>query len=50
MIISDIVTACRVSYLAEAPCACKEKVKELLDYMLSVEGEDESRFDLSHDA
>lgn len=33
-----------ISYLAETPFACKEKVRELLDYMLSVEGEDEQRF------
>lgn len=32
------------SYLAETPHACREKVKELLDFMLSVEGEDELRF------
>ncbi|KAJ8433311.1 LOW QUALITY PROTEIN: hypothetical protein Cgig2_012879 [Carnegiea gigantea] len=32
-----------VLYLAEAPLACKEKVKELLGYLLSIEGEDESR-------
>ncbi|TKY53795.1 neurochondrin protein [Spatholobus suberectus] len=31
------------SYLAEAPLACKEKVQDLLGYMLSVEGEDEQR-------
>ncbi|GER51721.1 neurochondrin family protein [Striga asiatica] len=30
------------SYLAEAPCACREKIKELLGYLLSVEEEDES--------
>ncbi|XP_057550042.1 uncharacterized protein LOC130828206 isoform X1 [Amaranthus tricolor] len=30
------------SYLAEAPLACKELVKELLQYLLSVEGETES--------
>ncbi|KAL1210380.1 hypothetical protein V5N11_006711 [Cardamine amara subsp. amara] len=30
------------SYLAETPVACKEQVQDLLDYMLSVEGEDES--------
>ncbi|KAI3467982.1 hypothetical protein Pfo_024645 [Paulownia fortunei] len=40
----DLLASVRIvgSYLAEAPCACKEKVKELLGYMLSVEGEDES--------
>lgn len=32
------------SYLAQAPLACKEKVRELLEYMLSIEGEDEPRF------
>lgn len=31
------------SYLAEAPVACKEKVQDLLGYMLSLEGEDEQR-------
>ncbi|KAH6757891.1 neurochondrin family protein [Perilla frutescens var. hirtella] len=40
----DLLASVRVvgSYLAEAPSACKEKVEELLDYMLSIEGEDES--------
>ncbi|KAL0311733.1 UNVERIFIED_CONTAM: Neurochondrin [Sesamum radiatum] len=40
----DLLASVRIvgSYLAEAPCACKEKVKGLLDYMLSVEGGDES--------
>jgi hypothetical protein len=33
------------SYLAETPVACKEQVQDLLDYMLSVKGEDESRFE-----
>ncbi|KAL6534128.1 hypothetical protein OROHE_013961 [Orobanche hederae] len=39
----DILASVRIigSYLAEAPCACEEKVKEVLGYMLSVEGEDE---------
>ncbi|KAL2471873.1 neurochondrin family protein [Abeliophyllum distichum] len=39
----DLLASVRVvgSYLAEAPVACKEKIKELLGYMLSVEGEDE---------
>ncbi|XP_052729963.1 uncharacterized protein LOC108324269 isoform X4 [Vigna angularis] len=32
-----------ISYLAEAPLACKEKVQDLLGYMLSIEGEDEQR-------
>ncbi|XP_011081496.1 uncharacterized protein LOC105164540 isoform X2 [Sesamum indicum] len=40
----DLLASVRIvgSYLAEAPCACKEKVEGLLDYMLSVEGGDES--------
>ncbi|GAB4855149.1 hypothetical protein Ancab_023780 [Ancistrocladus abbreviatus] len=40
----DLLASVRVvgSYLAETPLACKEKVRELLGYMLSVEGEDES--------
>ncbi|KAL8171678.1 hypothetical protein V2J09_023482 [Rumex salicifolius] len=39
----DLLACVRVvgSYLAEAPLACKEKVNELLGYMLSVEGGDE---------
>ncbi|KAL2489543.1 neurochondrin family protein [Forsythia ovata] len=39
----DLLASIRIvgSYLAEAPVACKEKVKELLGYMLSVEGEEE---------
>ncbi|KAL3330081.1 hypothetical protein AABB24_034105 [Solanum stoloniferum] len=39
----DLLAAVRVigSYLAEAPDACKDKVIELLAYMLSIEGEDE---------
>ncbi|CAI9771476.1 unnamed protein product [Fraxinus pennsylvanica] len=39
----DLLASVRIvgSYLAEAPNACNEKVKELLSYMLSVEGEDE---------
>ncbi|XP_057986062.1 uncharacterized protein LOC110643219 [Hevea brasiliensis] len=32
------------SYLAETPDACKDKVRELLVYMLSIEADDESRF------
>ncbi|KAH7574090.1 hypothetical protein JRO89_XS03G0250400 [Xanthoceras sorbifolium] len=32
---------CESLYLAETPIACKEKVGELLEYMLSIEGEDE---------
>ncbi|KAL3650675.1 hypothetical protein CASFOL_007078 [Castilleja foliolosa] len=40
----DLLASVRIvgSYLAEAPCACREKVNELLGYMLSVEGEDEN--------
>ncbi|PKA47464.1 hypothetical protein AXF42_Ash020193 [Apostasia shenzhenica] len=40
----DLLAAVRIvgSYLAENPFACKEKVRDLLQYMLSVEGEDES--------
>ncbi|KAI9106338.1 hypothetical protein K1719_021866 [Acacia pycnantha] len=39
----DLLASVRIigSYLAEAPPACKEKVQELLGYMLSVQGEDE---------
>ncbi|KAI4341920.1 hypothetical protein MLD38_026589 [Melastoma candidum] len=39
----DLLASVRVvgSYLAEAPMACKDKVRELLPYMLSVEGNDE---------
>ncbi|XP_022143085.1 neurochondrin isoform X2 [Momordica charantia] len=39
----DILASVRVvgSYLAQTPDAWAEKVKELLDFMLSVEGEDE---------
>lgn len=39
----DLLASVRIigSYLAETPFACKEKVRELLEYMLSVEGEDE---------
>ncbi|KAK4729774.1 hypothetical protein R3W88_022762 [Solanum pinnatisectum] len=45
----DLLAAVRVigSYLAEAPDACKDKVIELLAYMLSIEGEDELRFGVS---
>ncbi|KAL8063020.1 hypothetical protein ABFX02_01G001100 [Erythranthe guttata] len=41
---NDLLASVRIvgSYLAEAPSACKEKIKELLGYMLCVEGEDES--------
>ncbi|KAK9098445.1 hypothetical protein Syun_025490 [Stephania yunnanensis] len=40
----DLLASVRLigSYLAEAPFACKEKVLNLLEYMLSVEGDDES--------
>ncbi|KAK9130530.1 hypothetical protein Sjap_011017 [Stephania japonica] len=40
----DLLASIRLigSYLAEAPLACKEKVLNLLEYMLSVEGDDES--------
>ncbi|XP_060211625.1 uncharacterized protein LOC132639160 [Lycium barbarum] len=39
----DLLGAVRVigSYLAQAPDACKDKVTQLLGYMLSIEGEDE---------
>lgn len=39
----DLLASVRIigSYLAEAPFACKEKVQELLGYMLFVQGEDE---------
>ncbi|XP_061341028.1 uncharacterized protein LOC133287430 [Gastrolobium bilobum] len=42
---NDLLASVRIigSYLAEAPFACKEKVKDLLGYLLSVEGEDEQR-------
>ncbi|XWS70464.1 hypothetical protein CRYUN_Cryun03dG0050600 [Craigia yunnanensis] len=41
---NDLVASVRLvgSYLAETPMACKDKITELLGYMLSVEGEDES--------
>ncbi|XP_042036930.1 neurochondrin-like isoform X1 [Salvia splendens] len=41
---NDLLASVRVvgSYLAEAPPACNEKVKDLLGYMLSVEGDEES--------
>ncbi|XP_038696051.1 neurochondrin isoform X2 [Tripterygium wilfordii] len=40
---NDLLASVRVigSYLAETPIACKEKVMELLVYMLFIEGEDE---------
>ncbi|KAI3442181.1 uncharacterized protein J3R85_001503 [Psidium guajava] len=39
----DLLASVRVvgSYLAETPVACKEKVQELLAFMLSIEGNDE---------
>ncbi|KZV57873.1 neurochondrin-like [Dorcoceras hygrometricum] len=39
----DLLASVRVvgSYLAEAPDACRDKVRQLLGYMLSVEGNDE---------
>nr|XP_017234081.1 PREDICTED: neurochondrin isoform X1 [Daucus carota subsp. sativus]XP_017234158.1 PREDICTED: neurochondrin isoform X2 [Daucus carota subsp. sativus]XP_017234233.1 PREDICTED: neurochondrin isoform X3 [Daucus carota subsp. sativus] len=39
----DLLASVRVigSYLAETPDACKDKVTSLLDFMLSIEGEDE---------
>lgn len=39
----DLLASVRLigSYLAEAPVACEDKVKELLSYMVSVQGEDE---------
>ncbi|XWS72712.1 hypothetical protein CRYUN_Cryun02cG0064100 [Craigia yunnanensis] len=41
---NDLLASVRLvgSYLAETPIACKDKITELLGYMLSVEGEDES--------
>ncbi|KAG9153579.1 hypothetical protein Leryth_008526 [Lithospermum erythrorhizon] len=41
----DLLASVRLigSYLAQTPNACEEKVKELLSYMLSVEGMDEPR-------
>ncbi|KAG7618098.1 Armadillo-type fold [Arabidopsis thaliana x Arabidopsis arenosa] len=41
---TDLLASVRVigSYLAETPVTCKEQVQDLLDYMLSVKGEDES--------
>ncbi|GKV03212.1 hypothetical protein SLEP1_g15556 [Rubroshorea leprosula] len=41
---NDLLASVRTvgSYLAETPIACKEKVRELLGYMLSIEGEEES--------
>uniref|UniRef100_A0A2P2L9B7 Uncharacterized protein MANES_03G012200 n=1 Tax=Rhizophora mucronata TaxID=61149 RepID=A0A2P2L9B7_RHIMU len=40
----DLLASVRIvgSYLAEMPNACKEKVRELLAYLLSIEGEDEA--------
>lgn len=41
---NDLLAAVRVigSYLAETPYACKGRSPDLLEYMLSIEGEDES--------
>ncbi|KAK8966359.1 hypothetical protein KSP40_PGU005832 [Platanthera guangdongensis] len=41
---ADLLAAVKIagSYLAEAPFACKEKTLDLLQYILSIEGEDES--------
>ncbi|CAK8568578.1 unnamed protein product [Lathyrus sativus] len=41
----DLLASVRIigSYLAEAPLACKEKVQDLLGYMLSIEGAEEQR-------
>uniref|UniRef100_A0A0D9VM78 Neurochondrin n=1 Tax=Leersia perrieri TaxID=77586 RepID=A0A0D9VM78_9ORYZ len=40
----DLLAAVRIvgSYLAEAPYACKEKIRHLLDFIFSIEGQDES--------
>ncbi|XP_075651191.1 uncharacterized protein LOC142621726 isoform X2 [Castanea sativa] len=40
---NDLLASVRIigSYLAETPIACEVKVRELLEYMLSIEGEDE---------
>ncbi|XP_058203344.1 uncharacterized protein LOC131317754 isoform X1 [Rhododendron vialii] len=40
----DLLASVRIvgSYLAETPLACEEKVRELLGFMLSIKGEDES--------
>ncbi|XP_008813496.2 uncharacterized protein LOC103724114 [Phoenix dactylifera] len=40
----DLLAAVRIigSYLAETPLACKEKTRDLLGYILSIEGENES--------
>ncbi|XP_040376742.1 uncharacterized protein LOC102708695 [Oryza brachyantha] len=40
----DLLAAVRIvgSYLAEAPYACKEKIRHLLEFIFSVEGRDES--------
>ncbi|KAI9074871.1 hypothetical protein K1719_043179 [Acacia pycnantha] len=41
----DLLASVRIigSYLAEAHLACKEKVQELLGYLLYIQGEDEQR-------
>ncbi|TKW42067.1 hypothetical protein SEVIR_1G359800v4 [Setaria viridis] len=40
----DLLAAARIvgSYLAEAPYACKEKTRNLLEFIFSIEGQDES--------
>ncbi|KAJ1281461.1 hypothetical protein BS78_04G307700 [Paspalum vaginatum] len=40
----DLLAAARLvgSYLAEAPYACKEKTRNLLEFIFSIEGQDES--------
>ncbi|WVZ73289.1 hypothetical protein U9M48_021615 [Paspalum notatum var. saurae] len=40
----DLLAAARIvgSYLAEAPYACKEKSRNLLEFIFSIEGQDES--------
>ncbi|CAN6239156.1 unnamed protein product [Urochloa humidicola] len=40
----DLLAAARIvgSYLAEAPYACKEKIRNLLEFIFSIEGQDES--------
>lgn len=40
----DLLAAVRIvgSYLAEAPYACKEKTRHLLEFIFSIEGQDES--------
>ncbi|KAG6477556.1 hypothetical protein ZIOFF_066823 [Zingiber officinale] len=42
----DLLAAVRIvgSYLAEVPIACQEKMRALLGYLLSVEGQDETSY------